>query len=184
MYFTIRWGGPDAGELIIESGEYVPHDAPELVAAVHSALIGEPGDDQVPGWQRRLGRASRHVLDLRPPENLEARNMHTFRHAMAGVVAFLAALVLYPIVALSDERLELGFEWNDDGSCTESTQSLTLTYLHESDAIDKVYGRIRQAPSGGNCLKESTTRHPRSRKAFPVDSWHPHRVAGPGEVPG
>lgn len=39
IYFVTRWGGPNAGEFIPETGLYVPHNAPELVAAVHSAML-------------------------------------------------------------------------------------------------------------------------------------------------
>lgn len=96
--------------------------------------------------------------------------MHIFRSPGAAVgAAVLAVFLLAPLGAQSEDRLEFGLDLMNDGSCSDSTKALALTYLHESEMFDKVYGFVRQAPSGGNCLKESTTADMEVVKRFPLN---------------
>lgn len=88
--------------------------------------------------------------------------------ALLGLTACMLLGVIVADPANAKDRLELGLNWADDGSCSEATESLALTYLHESDAIDKVYARILQKPSGGNCLVENTTGTLEVEKRFPL----------------
>lgn len=84
-------------------------------------------------------------------------------------ILVLATLGFGGLAHSATERLEVGLDWADDSSCSESTESIALTYIHESDVIDLVRAYVRQAPSGGNCLKENTTADMEVVKKFPLN---------------
>lgn len=81
---------------------------------------------------------------------LRARRLLPILAAIA-FAACLPALVIAPAVA--DARLDLSYAWADNGSCSEATETLQLTFTGETDLLT-AYADVRQAPAGGDCREQ------------------------------
>lgn len=69
----------------------------------------------------------------------------------AAFAAGLPALMIAPAVA--DSRLDLSYAWADNGSCSEATETLALTFTGETGLLE-AYADVRQAPAGGDCREQ------------------------------
>ena len=70
----------------------------------------------------------------------------------AALVA--VAWLLWAVPSAAQERVGIGYTVVDDGHCAQAAHTLTTEYERSSDALD-VRGRLRIAPSGGDCRQEA-----------------------------
>ncbi|WP_419917501.1 hypothetical protein [Candidatus Poriferisocius sp.] len=71
--------------------------------------------------------------------------------AFGGVlIGFIFAGLACNEARAGEHRLDLAFSVADDGSCSEATETISLTYDYAGDRLD-AYGKVRQAPSAGDC---------------------------------
>ena len=104
--------------------------------------------------------------------HLETRIVNVFRPlALLGVVAaFIIGAIGVGTAAAQQHQLDLAFDWAEDGSCPDSTHILALTYEFDSDILD-AYGKVRQAPSAGNCRNQGLAYTVQLEPKFLVGTW-------------
>ena len=92
-----------------------------------------------------------------------------YRYLLALVAVLFAGSAIADDA--TEDRLSVSYAYNNDGSCPEAGHTVASEYLRSSPNMD-FHGRVRTAPSGGDCRVDGLSFDVGGERRFPVGGWY------------